>query len=99
MSVYNACMHNCPTHPQVERDGRGTNALSCSTRFGLCDNLEGAVATVTTVILSKNVVAASVEEEFLLIKGDVIPFSIQSAGAPTVFLGAFPFTVSAGAAV
>lgn len=92
-------MYNCPTHPQVELNGRGTNGLSCSTHFGLGDNLEGAIATVPTIILSKNVVAASIEEEFLLIKGDVMPFSIQSAGAPAVFLGAFPFTVSAGAAV
>lgn len=69
-------MYNCLAYPQVERDGYGTNGLGCSTRHGLGENLEGAVLSVPTVILSKNVAAASVEEKLLVVKGDVMPFSV-----------------------
>lgn len=89
----------CQTYPQVELYGRGTNGLGCSTCNGLGDDLEGAVHIVPTVILSKHVAAASIEEELLLIKSDVMPFSIKGAGAAAVVLGALPFAVFAGAAV
>lgn len=70
------CMCNCPKYPQVERDGQGTNGLGCSTCHGLGENLKGAVHTVPTVILSKNIAAVSTEEKLLVIKGDVMPSSI-----------------------
>lgn len=63
-------------YPQVERDSYGTNGLGLSTCHGLSDNLKGALHTVPTAILSKNIAAASLEEKFLLIKGDVMAFSI-----------------------
>lgn len=69
-------MCNCPKYPQVECDGYGTNGAGCSTCHELSENLEGAVHTVPTVILSKNIAAASIEEKFFVIEGDVMPFSI-----------------------
>lgn len=99
MSVLNVGMCKCQTYPQVELYGRGTNGLGCSTCDGLGDNLEGALGIVPAVILSKHVAAASVEEELLLVKSDVMPFSIKGAGVAAVSLGAFPFAVFAGAAV
>lgn len=86
-------------YPQVERDIYGTNGLGCSTCHGLGDNLKGALDTVPTAILSKNIAAASLEEKFLVIKGDVMAFSIYAAGATAVVLGALPLPVSAGAAI
>ena len=69
-------MYNRPKYPQVESDGYGTNGVCHSTCHGLGENLEGAVHTIPTVILSKNIAAASIEEIFLVIKGDVMAFSI-----------------------
>lgn len=94
-----SCLLCVYTYPQVELDGCRTNGLSWSTGHGLSENLEGAVHTVPTVILSKHIAADSIEEEFLLIKSDVMPFSVYGAGAAAVVLGAFPLAVSAGAAV
>lgn len=99
MSVLKVGMSKCQTYPQVELYGCGTNGLCRSTCNGLGDDLEGAVHVVPTLILSKHIAAASIEEEFLLIKGDVMPLSIEGAGAAAVVLGALPFAVFAGAAV